>query len=157
MRVRVNGRLWVEAVVSSFDADGSGQVDTAEFSSLLNEHISRAQQGSGKFAGGAGSGEQEGNAESGGGGDGGDGGRMNKGPRDGRAVIGLQWDTSGNARGKGGGDKAEAAVTAAPASSSEGVEQHASVGIGTSRNDRNDEIQLARAHLKRECIRFRTF
>lgn len=132
----------IEAVVSSFDADGSGQVDTAEFSSLLNEHISRAQQGNGngKNAGGAGAGAQEGDAGSGGGGDGGDGGRINKGPRDGRAVIGLQWDTSGHigkkAGGEGGGDKAAAAAAAAPASSSEGVdvdlEQNASVGISTS-------------------------
>ena len=107
--------------MSSFDADGSGQVDTEEFSNLLNEHIAKSQgknvttvlRGGGEGGDGAPAGDgNEGEAGAwgiagiirGGG----------KGLRDGRAVIGLQWDTRGTED-----DDGRHTTAAAPASGSE--------------------------------------
>jgi len=128
----------LEAVVHSFDVDGSGQVDTQEFSTLINHHIatsqgqhgaagvgaardSKGERGEGDAGalagaeGGAGAGASDGSGDGNGVEDGSGSRRgvigagthkvaLRKGPRDGRAVIGLQWDTSPR----------EAAMSAAP-------------------------------------------
>jgi serine/threonine-protein phosphatase with EF-hand domain len=88
----------LEAVVKSFDADGSGQVDAAEFEHLLNEHMAVASSR------GAGDGEGEGKNAPRSEGKTADGERAPAAReptlRDTRNVIGIQWDTSFGRRAK---------------------------------------------------------